>query len=210
MEPHEPNPQAPYPVRVATRLPLRYEKIQVLLRVLVCVAIGAFLQSTGGPLGLLYLSLPIAAAVLITRRGEHGYLTQDARWLGNVIEWVVGLYGYLLFVTDRFPLDVEDRSVRVQVLPQGTPTVGRALARLVTSIPLAIVLALLLVASLVVWVIAAVAILIDERYPEPLRRFQYNVVTFLGRWLAYHASLVEPWPPFDFWSEPTQPPTGSA
>lgn len=210
MEPQEPNLHAAYPVTVATRLPLRYEKIQVLLRVLVCIAIGVFLQSTGGPLGLLYLSLPIAAAVLITRRGAHGYLTQDARWLGNLLEWVVGLYAYLLFVTDRFPLDVADRSVRMQVQPQGAPSVGRALARLVTSIPLAIVLALLLVASLVVWIIAAVAILFDERYPDQLRRFQYNVVTFLGRWLAYHASLVEFWPPFDFWSQPTEPPTGPA
>lgn len=59
-------------------------------------------------------------------------------------------------------------------------------------------LALLGAVAAVVWIVAAIWILVAERYPAPL----YGVLLAVNRWQArlfyYHASLVEPYPPFSF------------
>ena len=66
------------------------------------------------------------------------------------------------------------------------------------AIPSALVLALIGIASWVVWIIAAISVLINETYPEGLWRFQRGVVRWEARLLGYIASLVEPYPPFSF------------
>jgi Domain of unknown function (DUF4389) len=50
----------------------------------------------------------------------------------------------------------------------------------------------------VVALIAAISILLSERYPEPLWNFHAGVVRWEARLLAHLASLVEPYPPFAF------------
>lgn len=195
MEPTIPTSTA-YPVALAADMPERFERVQVALRVLVCIALGALQQSLGGLFGVLYLFLPIVAGVLISRRGGPGFIAQDAGWLTALLEWVIGLYAYVLFVTDRFPLDNRARPARLQIASDGTPSVGGALSRLLTTLPHVVMLALLGLACGVTSVIAAVAIVFSERYPAALWRFQRDVLAWAARVLAYHASLVAPYPPF--------------
>ena len=57
-------------------------------------------------------------------------------------------------------------------------------------------LALLMFVSAIVWVVAAIWILIYETYPESLFGFQRGVVRWTARLLAYLASMVESYPPF--------------
>lgn len=185
-----------YPVALEAARPERFERVQVALRLLVCIALGALQQALGGLWGTLYLFLPIVAAILISRRGGTGFIAQDASWLVALLEWVIGLYAYLMFVTDRFPLDTRARPARLHVQSEGMPTIGSALVRLLTSLPHAFVLALLGLVCTLIGLIAAVAILISERYPEALWRFQRDVLAWTARMLAYHASLVTPYPPF--------------
>ena len=59
-------------------------------------------------------------------------------------------------------------------------------------------LALIGIVSWVVWIIAAISVLINETYPEGLWRFQRGVVRWEARLLGYIASLAEPYPPFSF------------
>lgn len=64
----------------------------------------------------IYLLLPLISAVLISRKGGTGFLVQDGHWMVAGIEWFVALYAYMLFVTDRFPLDGPNRGARLHVL----------------------------------------------------------------------------------------------
>ncbi|HEX7480353.1 MAG TPA: DUF4389 domain-containing protein [Polyangiales bacterium] len=195
-----------YPVTLEIQHPLRFERVQVLLRLLVCLAMGALHQSLAGLFATLYFFMPVVVAVLVSRRGGARFLTGDSTWLCTCLEWVIGVYAYLLFVTDRFPLGVQERPVRLHVHLCGTPSVGGALLRLVTSIPHALVLCLLSVVSALLGLVAALAILASEHYPSSLRTFQHNLVAWLARLFAYHASLVDVYPPFAFTEHATTPP----
>ena len=48
----------------------------------------------------------------------------------------------------------------------------------------------------IVWLIAAISILLSERYPEGLWNFQRGLVRWQARLLGYLASLLDPYPPF--------------
>lgn len=119
-------------------------------------------------------------------------------WLG----WVVTVIAYMWMLSDRLPVSGGETG-RFEVEQSGTPTVGSALLRIVTAIPSAFVLALLMFVSAIVWVIAAVWILISENYPESLFGFQRGVVRWTARLLAYLASLVDSYPPFSLDTGPS-------
>jgi Domain of unknown function (DUF4389) len=193
--------QAAYPVRIEVQVPAKFKRVQLLVRLLVLVAIGMIHQSGPSLFGLVYFLLPVVAAVLITQRGGTGYLDRDSRWLVSALEWVVGFYAYMLFVTDTFPLDKSERAVQLQVEVDGHPSVGSALARLLSSLPQLFVLFFVGLVAAVVSMIGAVGILLFESYPEALRSFQQKVVAWLARLFAYHGSLVQKYPPFGFGHE---------
>jgi hypothetical protein len=172
--------------------PRRFARVQVVLRVVI-VVLAALL---GIPFGwILYLGFPVLAAVLISQKDGARYLEEDGprvtRWLG----WVVAVIAYLWLLTDRLP-GSGDEPARFDVERSGTPTPGSALLRILTAIPSAFVLALLYFVSAIVWVIAAVWILVAETYPESLYGFQRGVVRWTARLLAYLASLTDSYPPF--------------
>ena len=112
------------------------------------------------------------------------------------LRWLIALYSYLGILTDRFPTEKPQEIVRYEVQTGGTPTVGSALLRLIYSIPSAIVLAVLGIVSGIIWLIAAVMVLVQENYPEGLYDFQRGVLRWEARLLGYHASLVDQYPPF--------------
>ncbi len=185
-----------YPVLVEMQPPARFERVQLLLRGLICVAAGTLQHSSPGLFGTLYFVLPVAAAVLISRRTEARFPAHDSGWLVECLSWVVAFYAYMLLVTDRFPLSRSERVVQLRVTVSGEPSAGQALARLLLSIPHALMLALLSIVSAVFWLVAALSILFTERCPTGLCTFQRHYLSWIARVLVYHASLVQPYPPF--------------
>jgi len=189
-----------YPVTLDVERPARFERVQVLFRLLILALLGVLHQTLGGLFCALYLLLPVVAAIAIGRKGTAGVRGEGVRGFVGAFDWLVGFYAYLLFVTDSFPGRADDRASHLWLQPTGSPSVGRALARLATSLPHAIVLAVLGVASALVAFVVAVSVLATERCPEPLHAFQRDVVAWMARFFAYHASLVEEYPPFSFGS----------
>jgi hypothetical protein len=59
-----------------------------------------------------------------------------------------------------------------------------------------VVLAILGFVGAIVWVIAVVFVLVNEKYPESLWRFQCGIVRWAACVFAYLASLVDQYPPF--------------
>jgi hypothetical protein len=172
--------------------PRRFDRAQVVLRVVILVLVALI----GIPVGwILYLGFPALAAVMITQKDGARYLAEDGARVTGWVGWMVTLLAYIWQLTDRLP-GVGEAPVRFDVEPTGMPTVGSALFRIIAAIPSAFVLVLLMLVSAIVWVIAAVWILIDETYPESLFGFQRGVIRWTARLLAYLASLVESYPPF--------------
>jgi hypothetical protein len=184
-----------YPATLETGFPPHYDRVQVLYRVLLLVAIGFLHQMIGSLGGILFLFLPLVAAMSIVRNGGIGLRSEEARSFINVIDWAVSFYAYFLFVIDRFPL-ARERDARVAVEAVGSPRVGAALLRLVTTLPHAIVLGVLGIAAALVAVAMGISVLVTGKAPESLYTFQRDVVAWIGRVLAYHSSLVDTYPPF--------------
>jgi hypothetical protein len=185
-----------YPVTLESTFSPRFERIQVLYRLLFLAAIGLLHQTAGSLFVVLYLILPLAVAISIWTNRGVGLPADDRQAFVSIVGWVVSLYAYLTFVSDRFPSSPTSDAPRLVVHPSGTPRVGSALGRLFTTIPHAIVLCVLGIAAGLVGFVMAIAVLVNERCPESLYRFQRDVVAWIGRVLAYHASLVETYPPF--------------
>jgi hypothetical protein len=184
-----------YPATLETGFAPRYERIQVLYRVLLLVAIGVLHQMIGSLAGVLYLFFPIMAAMSITRNGGIGLRSEETRSFIGIIDWAVSFYAYFLFVTDHFPY-ARERDARVSVEAVGSPRAGAALSRLLTTLPHAIVLSVLGFASMFVAFAIAISVLITGKSPESLHAFQRDVVAWVGRVFAYHSCLVDTYPPF--------------
>jgi hypothetical protein len=185
-----------YPAALEAGFPHRYERVQVLFRLMLIVAIGVLHRTVGSVFGVLYLLLPIFAAMSISKNGGIGLRRDDTRRFTAVIDWAVSFYAYFLFVIDTFPFRKEDRGAWLSVQVDGSPRVGSAVARLLTTLPHAIVLFVLGFASGIVSVVIAISVLTTGKCPDGLHTFQRDVVAYIGRVLAYHASLVDIYPPF--------------
>jgi hypothetical protein len=185
-----------YPVTFDVVRPAKMVRVHVVLRVLIVVVASSVTGNFGG-LGLVYLFFPVAAAILVSQKGGARYLAEDGERVTRWVAFVVGVLAYIAMLTDELPGGGRT-PVRVEIQRSGTPTAGSALLRILYAIPSALVLALIGIASWVVWIIAAISVLISESYPEGLWRFQRGVVRWEARLLGYIASLVEPYPPFSF------------
>jgi hypothetical protein len=181
--------------------PASYQPAQLLIRLLFMMVLAV----VGAPLGwvfhVLYLGLPILAAVAGPALGDR-YAEQVGQPLQGALRWLLALYAYLGLLTDRPPLDEQHLGVRYEVTCRGTPTVGSALLRLLTSIPAAIVLWVLGVVSAVLWIVAAINILAWRQVPDWIFNFQRGVLRMFARFVAHHASLVEGAAPVTFDSGP--------
>ena len=195
-----------YPVTFDVARPEKFERPQVFLRILVAVILSILGGAIGWIFGLVYLVLPAVAAILVSQKGGEKYLAEDGPRVTGWLRWIVSFYAYLGILTDRFPTERPEEIVRFEVQTGGTPTVGSALLRLIYSIPSAIVLSILSIVSAVIWLIAAVMVLIQEKYPEGLYDFQRGILRWEARLLGYHASLVEQYPPFALDTEPEPAP----
>lgn len=177
--------------------PAQLSRAHLLVRLLIACATGGLAHAIGWPGGLLYLGLPALAAILIAQHGPDRYLTADAPRILRVGDWLLAAYAYMLVLTDEFPLGGPTR-VRYAFTPSGAPTAGSAVLRILTSIPAAIVLALLGIVSSVVMLLAFIAVLLVRHYPASWFDFQCGILRITARLLGYHASLTDEYPTFSF------------
>jgi hypothetical protein len=184
-----------YPVVVEVESPLLFERVQLALRAILLLLASAVLGGFGF-LGLIYLALPAVAAVLVSHKGGDRYLEEDGPALTRALGVVVGILGYMLIVDERLPVIGGEGNVRLRIERSGSPTTRSALLRILTAIPSAAVLALLGFVSALVWLVAAVMVIVEETYASRLYDFQCGVLRWQARLLAYLASLVDEYPPF--------------
>lgn len=182
-------------VEVEVAAPARWARVQLLMRLALLALLSLLSARAGWVLALVYWALPIIAAVSIQRVGARHYPGQNGRSVRRWLHWWTAIAAYMLFATDRFPASSEDvAAVRFTVSPSGQVDFLHALLRLFTSLPeLVVVLALAVPASLLA-VVAAAFVLFTERVPRPVLRYQRYYIALQGRWLAYHASLVDAHP----------------
>jgi hypothetical protein len=191
-----------FPVAFELERPPVFQRAHVFLRVALLVVIGWI----GHPFGLLWLGLPVVAAILVSQKGGQRYLDADGPTVTRVLNWILDLVAYLALLTDELPGRGE-HPVRFQVQRSGSPTVGSTLLRILYAIPSLIVLAILTFVGAIVWVIAVVVVLIDEKYPESMWRFLFGLVRWEACLLAYLASLVDRYPPFTLETPSVSPAT---
>jgi hypothetical protein len=189
-----------FPVTFDVERPPVFQRAHVFLRVGLLIVIGWL----GHPFGLLWLGLPLVAAILVSQKGGQRYLDQDGPTITRVLGWILAVVAYLALLTDRPPAPGE-HPVRFQVVRSGSPTVSAALLRILYAIPNLIVLAILAFVGAIVWLIAVVLVLVNERYPESLWRFLLGLVRWEAYVLAYLASLVDRYPPFGLATESMSP-----
>jgi Domain of unknown function (DUF4389) len=183
---------ADYPVVFDTVRPERFDRPQVFLRLVVL-----FVFSAVGSVGsLLYFGFPVLAGIMISGKGGQRFMEEDSPRVAGWLHWIVAVAAYVFFLSDRFPTERPETAARLEIAPSGIPTVGTAVLRIITSIPSVLVLLLLCIVSVVVWVVAAIWVLVRRTYPEVLYGYQRAVVRWGARLLAYHASIVDRYPPF--------------
>jgi uncharacterized protein DUF4389 len=194
------------PVTVKIERPSAFQRGHVFLRVALLVIVGWI----GHPFGLLWLGLPVVAAILVSQKGGERYLEESGGTLTRVLNWILDVVAYLALLTDELPGEPR-HPVRLQIERSGSPTLRSALLRALYAIPSMIVLAILAFVGAIVWVIAAVLVLVNERYPDSLWRFLLGLVRWEAWLLAYLASLVDHYPPFtlETGSVPRAAPSGS-
>jgi hypothetical protein len=194
-----------YPVAIEARQPERFARVQLIVRLLILV-VPSMLGISVWPFGLLYVGLPLVAAVLLTNESGERFIAVHAPPIARALGFVLELFAYLSFVTDRFPSfsGSTDADLRIRIAPRGTPALGSALQRLLTGIPSALALLLCGVLSCFVTVVAAIGVLFTARYSGALWGFQLGVLRWQARLFAYQASLIDVYPPFTLDTSPDE------
>lgn len=183
------------PVVISIQSPAQFDRVQLLVRLVLAIALG-FLGFTAGWIGCaLYLILPAIAAGFISSRGPDAYLVNVAPTLSRVLDWLVGFQAYMLMAVDR---PAEPEQFRMRIAANGHPSLAAALLRLVTSLPAALLLAILLLPAGLFALIGVVTVLVSRSQPESLLRFQRAVIRYAGQLAAYHADLVDDYPSLHF------------
>jgi len=186
-----------YPVQVEVTSPAHFDRIQLLLRIALAIVLGWFGITAGWLVCVLYGLLPLAAAVAISSVGTEGYVNDFAPQLWRVLAWLLQLSAYMSMLVDRFPT-ADEGNVQVNIRITGRPTIGSALLRLVTSIPSGLVLCVLGAISALLWLVGAVLVLLGGPMPPSILAYQRGLLRWQTRLVAYHASLVDEYPPFSF------------
>ena len=186
-----------YPVQLDVTSPPRFDRIQLALRLVIAIALGWVGATAGWLWCLLFFALPVIASVAISTRDPKYYVDEVGPTLWRALGWLLAFSAYMLLLTDRFPTG-ESADVHIEIQLDGHPTTGSALLRLILSIPSGAVLAILGIASSVLVVVSAVMILVERQIPAGIFAFQRGVLRWQARLLAYHASLVDEYPPFSF------------
>jgi Domain of unknown function (DUF4389) len=187
-------------------LPLR--RVHVFLRLGVIAVLSVVGCSSA--YWLVYLVLPVLAALLLSRDGARGYLDRDASTGIRIIRWFAGAYAYLWLLTDALPTTGAQTPVELTIETHGDPTPSSALWRLVTSLPALFLLVLMSMVATILWVVGCISVLATERVPAPITDFIALKLRYQFRIIAYHLSLVDAYPAVTDTPQPHVPRTRTA
>ena len=175
--------------------PEKFQRPQVLIAILVAIVLGVVMW-------LAYVVFPIMAAIWISQKGSEKYLDEDGPKMTGWLRSIVTYYAYVFFLIGRLPSEGVEEQVKFEVQRGGSPSVGSALLRWIYSIPSWIVLSVLGWVAGILWLVAAVQVLIQENYSEGIYNYFRGYIRWQARLLGYHVSLVEQYPPFALDMEP--------
>lgn len=181
-----------------------YDRTQVFIRILIVIVLSILAGAIGWISGALYIGLPVLAAILISQKGAKTYLAESEQNMTLWLRYIVGFYAYMGILTDKLP-NKEQHIVRFAIAPAGEPTAGGVLVRIITAIPHAIVLAILGIVAVILLLIAAIMVLVQESYPEGIFNFLRGYLRWHARLFAYLAGLVQDYPPFALDTGPESP-----
>jgi hypothetical protein len=181
-----------YPVHYHVTRPARFARVQLAARLVAFIALGVVGVSFGAVFVFLYLGLPAFTAA---RLGERD---RDVPRIVHALSWIAAISAWTGLVIDHVPTDPTDGTIELAVTPTANPTAGSAIARVITGIPSALVLALLGFIGSFVWLWAALSVLFVERVGEHAFAYLVGLQRWSIRLLAYQASLVDEYPPFSF------------
>jgi hypothetical protein len=193
-----------YPVHYHVTRPARFARVQLAARIIAFCALGIVGVSFGALFVFLYLALP---AFVAARLGERD---RDVPRIVRALSWIAVISAWTGLVVDRVPADPTDGTIELEITPTAHPTAGSALARVITGLPSAIVLAVLGCIGSFVWLWAALSILFVERVGEHAHAYLVGLQRWSIRLLAYQASLVDEYPPFSFADTAPAAPAASA
>lgn len=180
-----------HPTQLEIAPPERMQRIHVLIRLILLIALGVVGWSS--VYWLAYLTLPALAALLLSSEGPTRYFAEDAPKITRALRWLASAYAYLWLLTDAYP-KAEGGPVVLQIEVGGKPTAASALLRLLTSIPAVLLLALMSFAAGVLWLIEAIVILVRARPSVTIGDFLALTLRYQFRLIAYHLSLVDRYP----------------
>jgi hypothetical protein len=190
---------SPHPVRLVVEPSASRQRLHVLIRLAILVAICTI---GGHSLGwIVYLLVPAAAALRISQAGAARYLADDGPRITLILRWFARAGGYLLLLTDAVPTSAAtsepSHPIEFEIAAGGAPSVGQAMLRLITSVPALLLVALLGLLAIPVWLVGALAILIAGHLPSLLADYLALTLRYKMRILAYHLSLVDRYPSFE-------------
>jgi len=190
----------PSPVHLTVVQPARFTRMQLLLRVVVFCTLGLVGVSFVGLFLFAYLALPVYAAVRsATPEGAATYARDDRSRVLALLRWVAAVNAWVGLTTDRLPVRSPEESVALHVAGEASPpTTGSALARVLTGLPCLLVLMIVGCFGALVWLWAALTILIGERVGPVASAYLLGLQRWSVRLLTYQASLTDAYPPFSF------------
>lgn len=189
---------AAYPAVFDITQPERFNRMQVVIRILILIILSILGGAIGWLYGLIWLAVPVLAAILISQKGAERYLAESEQDMVKWLRYIIAAYSYLGLLTDRLPNEDVSGTLRFEVRPTGTPSVGQALLRIILVIPHLIVLALLGIVAGILILIAAIMILVQETYPDGIYGYLRGYQRWNVRVLSYLGSLADEYPPFAF------------
>ncbi len=190
----------PYPVHYSVEQPPRFSRLQLLGRLLAFCALGMLGLSFGALFAFLFVILPAyAGSRLATRSSDPAsYAAEDGPRVVKILRWFAALTAWTGLVAERLPDTAPEETIRLDVTGPANVSPMAALVRVVTGIPSAIVLGILCWFGVVVWMWAAITILVGERVGPHAFRYLVGLQRWSIRLLVYQASLVDEYPPFSF------------
>jgi hypothetical protein len=199
---------ADYAVKFDIQQQEKYDRVHVVIRIVLAIVLGAvlsFLQPAGFIGGIFYLAVPVVAAILIAQKGAAVYVAEREQNMAMWLRWLFALGAYFNMLTDRLPNQEPKETLRYEVTPDGEPSAGNVLLRIILAIPHGIVLFVLTIVAVILIVIAAIMVVIQEKYPAGIFSFLLGYARWNVRVYSYLAGLVQAYPPFAFDTGPEGP-----
>lgn len=189
-----------YPVRYSVIRPERFTRLQLLIRVVAFIALGALGLSFGSLFAFAYLALPVYAASRLAYRDDaRSYLDEDGPRVVTALHWFAALCAWAGLISETLPGRQPDEAVDLRVENTAQhPTSPSAILRVLVGLPSALLLMLLYSIGALVWLWAALSILVTERVGQGSFDYLVGLQRWTVRLLAYQASLIDDYPPFSF------------